>query len=527
MPRRNAKDGGHTVFTDHRIERRPTVEQPLPENIDIAAWREPAPEFQKRNLGISYINYGAERRSPEFVVRGYRLLTQVQQQFANDDALFTAIGTALLLGKQAHEAEFAFDRALQLNPNSVSGETNDASAYLQAGDIDEAIAHLERAVTLDPFDLTAVAPLIDLYKQKGNLSRANELSTKIAAALDEQSAPHIDQMSQSLPAEKTYKNIQVLTGIPSDQLLPAMRFIAQSLGVNCSYCHVPDHFDDDSKKTKQTARKMMRMMNSINAGNFEGVRAVTCYSCHRGAPKPQSIPAIAASPPSQPALTSVAEKSIATLPTADEIVERYIQAVGGTAAINAIDTREEQGTAASGGQTTAVEILDKFPDRHAFIRQAADRQDFTIINGSTGWFGALGHSVHDLQTSDIEAMKIAADLHLPTEITDLYAELRTEYPENIGDREAYVLSGKMPGHPEAKFYFDEKTGLLIRIVQFVDSPLGQSTVETGYDDYRVVDGVKVPFRWIIAEGNQTSTIQFEKVLQNIPIDDTRFKKPKS
>lgn len=528
MPRRNAKDGGHTVFTDHRIERRPSAEQPLPENIDIAAWREPAPELQKRNLGISYINYGAERRSPEFVVRGYRLLTEVQQQFANDDALFTAIGTALLLGKQPAEAEFAFDRALQLSPNSVSGETNDASAYLQAGDVDQAISHLERAITLDPLDLTAVAPLIDLFKQKGDLAPANELSGSIAKALNEQSAPaaHTDQVSTSPPAEKTYKNIQVLAGISADQLIPAMRFIAQSLGVNCSYCHVPDRFDDDAKKTKQIARKMMRMMNSINAGNFEGVRAVTCYSCHRGAPKPQSIPAIAANLHSQPALTSVAQKSVANLPTPDEIVESYIDAVGGAAAINGIQSREEQGTATAGGKVASVEILDKFPDRHAFVRQAADGQDFTILNGSTGWFGTAGHSLHDLQSSDIDATRIDADLHLPTQMKTLFAELRTEYPENAGDREAYVLSGRTPGHPEAKFYFDEKTGLLIRIVQFADSPLGQTTVETDYDDYRAVDGVEVPFRWTIAEGNQTSTIQIGKVLQNTAIDDERFEKPK-
>ncbi|HZQ19126.1 MAG TPA: c-type cytochrome [Terriglobales bacterium] len=527
MPRRNAKDGGHTVFTDHRIERRPSVEQPLPENVDIAAWREPASEFRKRNLGISYINYGAERRSPEFVVRGYRLLTQVQQQFANDDALFTAIGTALLLGKQAHEAEFAFDRALQLNPNSVSGETNDASAYLQAGDVDEAIAHLERAVTLDPLDLTAVAPLIDLYKQKGNLSRANELSAKIAVALDEQSAPaaHTEQISKS-PAEKTYKNIQVLTGIPSDQLIPAMRFIAQSLGVNCSYCHVPNHFDDDFKRTKQTSRKMMRMMNSINAGNFDEVRAVTCYSCHRGAPKPQSIPEIAGNLHSQPALAPVAETSIANLPTADEIIDRYIQAVGGAAAIDAVASREEQGTLTSGEKITPIEIFDEFPDRHVFIRHAADKQDFTIINGSAGWFGSAGHSLHDLQSSEIDATKLTTNLHLPTEIIGLFAELHREYPENVDDREVYVLSGRTPGHPEAKFYFDEKTGFLIRILQFVDSPLGQATVETHYDDYRVVDGVKVPFRWTIVEGSQNSNIQLEKVQQNIAIDEEHFEKPK-
>ena len=112
MPRRNAGDGGHTAFTDHRIQRRPAVEQELPPGSDIAAWREPAPEFQKRNLGIAYINAGMERRSREFIGRGYRLLTEVQQQFVDDEEIFTAMGSALLIAKQTSEAEFAFERAL-------------------------------------------------------------------------------------------------------------------------------------------------------------------------------------------------------------------------------------------------------------------------------------------------------------------------------------------------------------------------------------------------------------------------------
>ena len=72
------------------------------------------------------------------------------------------------------------------------------------------------------------------------------------------------------PAESAFKNIQVLKGVSSDQLIPAMRFIAASLGVECSYCHVQDHFDKDDKKPKQIARDMMRMMFAIDTGQFPG-----------------------------------------------------------------------------------------------------------------------------------------------------------------------------------------------------------------------------------------------------------------
>jgi tetratricopeptide (TPR) repeat protein len=526
MPRRNAKDGGHTVFTDHRIQRRPSAEQELPENVDIAAWREPAPQFQKRNLGIAYINVGAERRSREFVVRGYRLLTEVQQQFSQDDALFTAIGTALLLGKQPKEAEFAFDRALQLDPKSVSGETNDASAYLQAGDTDEAIAHLERAVALDPLDLTAVAPLIDLYRRQGNDSRANQLSGSIASALTQQSEP-VNVESAALPAEKRYKNIQVLKGAPADQVIPAMHFITDSLGVECSYCHVPNHFDDDSKKPKQTARKMMRMMNVINNSNFDGIRAVTCYSCHRGSAKPIDVPVIA-----NPAQRSTAADAVlpagqlsTNLPTVDELIEKYIQSIGGATAVEGVISREAHGTATSDERTSEIEILDKFPDHHAVTRRFEGGENFTILNGRAGWIGASGHSVRELESSDLDAMKMANDLHLPLDLRRMFSELRVEYPEKVNERAVYVLSGNRPGLPPVKLYFDEQSGLLVRLTQFAESPLGAVPSETDYEDYRSVDEVQVPFRLTVARGTEISKIVLDHVVNNVSIDNGKFEKP--
>src|SRR5580704_15739686 len=81
MPKRDAKDGGHAAFTDHRIQRRPEVQHELPAGTSTAAWREPSPNLQKRNLGIAFIDAGMQRRSSPFIIEGYRTLTEVQQQF--------------------------------------------------------------------------------------------------------------------------------------------------------------------------------------------------------------------------------------------------------------------------------------------------------------------------------------------------------------------------------------------------------------------------------------------------------------
>ena len=294
MPRRDAKDGGHTAFTDHRIQRRPDTPVDLPSDSEIAAWREPSPELQERNLGIAYIDVGMQRHSAPFVIRGYRALTEVQNQFANDSVLFKWIGEALLLGKQTADAKLAFERALELDPHSALAEASAASPYIQEGDDRPAIAHLRRAMDLDPLSLPTASTLIGLYRNEGQTEAASELSNRIQMAMTEHAGPSsfAANGSPATMSEAAFKNIQVLKGIPADQLIPAMQFMSSSLGVECGFCHVEDHFEKDEKKAKQTARKMMQMM-WLKLHNFLGQREITCYSCHRGSLDPANTPILA------------------------------------------------------------------------------------------------------------------------------------------------------------------------------------------------------------------------------------------
>jgi photosynthetic reaction center cytochrome c subunit len=532
MPRRDAKDGGHTVFTDHRIQRRPEPEPALTEDTDIAAWREPAPDLKKRNLGIAYVNAGTERHSSSFLIRGYRMLTEVQNQFSSDNQVFTSMGTALLLLKQAPRAESAFERALQLSPDSVTGETNAASAYAEAGSLDRAIAHLERAVALDPLDLPADAMLYKFYKQQGHMPKAAELSAKVSAGMNNLSSPgnSTEQPSQSSSpqmAEAVFKNIQVLKGISSDQLIPAMQFIGESLGVECGFCHVQDHFDNDDKKPKQIARDMMRMMLAIDKDSFKGNREVTCYSCHRGSPKPEAVPIITSEvkPETVRATTTEAHRLSGNLPTADQLIDNYIHALGGAAAIEKIASREEKGTTTLGGKSIPIEIFDQGPDKQVLVQHMPAGDSITVFNGHEGWSGMPGRHMRDMHGADLDASRMDADLHFPLHITHVFVELRVEYPEKVGDRGAYLVLGIRQGQPPVKFYFDEQSGLLVRLVRYAESPLGLVPTQIDYGDYRDVNAVKTPFRWTIAQPDGSSTIQLGQIQQNIPIDNAMFAKP--
>jgi hypothetical protein len=68
-------------------------------------------------------------------------------------------------------------------------------------------------------------------------------------------------------ALKQFSRTSRFKDVPAGQLIPAMRFISSSLGVECSFCHVEGHFEKDEKKPKQIARDMMKMMFTLNKTN--------------------------------------------------------------------------------------------------------------------------------------------------------------------------------------------------------------------------------------------------------------------
>jgi Flp pilus assembly protein TadD len=183
MTRRQAQDGGHTVFTDHRIRRRPQSDEPDSLSEELVAWRDPAPALQTRNLALAYVNTGISGRSPAQIVRGYRMLTEVQKASSNDVGVLRAIGRALLLGREPLEALRAFERVLQLMPDNAVSEEDVGVACLESGQVDTAAAHLERALKLDPLQLSAATALQALYRKQGANDKAAALADRMRRAM--------------------------------------------------------------------------------------------------------------------------------------------------------------------------------------------------------------------------------------------------------------------------------------------------------------------------------------------------------
>ena len=133
--------------------------------------------------------------------------------------------------------------------------------------------------------------------------------------------------------------------MPADQVIPTMRVFTGALGVRCGFCHMDGDLASDMKPEKATARKMFTMMNAINKDNFAGRTQVTCYTCHNGHNDPANLIALPA--------TEADEAPRPAMPTTDDIISKYIQAIGGEAAIRKVTSRVIMGTQDVGSGVTA------------------------------------------------------------------------------------------------------------------------------------------------------------------------------
>jgi len=334
------------------------------------------------------------------------------------------------------------------------------------------------------------------------------------------------QPAERKPAEEVYHNITALKGTPADQLGSTMQMMAVSLGVNCEFCHVQGKMDADDKGPKKTARSMIAMTMAINKDNFRGQTQVSCYSCHRGSARPVAIPPVLESDamPARPA--AAASAPAGERPTADAVLEKYVTAVGGADAMKKVTSREMTGKILTNGSERPISVLTKAPNKRITITDMGGSQSFTAFDGTAGWMGSTGRPMRDMSVEESASAALDAEFYPVLRLKELYQRVGVGRPETIGDAQCQTLMASSPGKPMARFYFDARTGLLVRMLRYSDTPVGRMPVQIDYADYREEDGVKIPFRWTLSRPNGRFTIQIAAMKDNASIEDAKFEKPR-
>ena len=362
----------------------------------------------------------------------------------------------------------------------------------------------------------------------------------VACLLGVSSATSQNAPQQKGPvAEDVFKNVQVLKGIPVDEFMETMGFFSASLGLNCIDCHTPQsegnwaRFADDTP-LKQTTRRMMTMVNAMNKSNFGGARSLTCYTCHRGDQRPKVVPSLAVqygSPLEDPNEIEIVART--GVPSADEVFDKYIQALGGAQRLDNITSFVAKGTYTgydTDHQKFPLEIFAKAPDRRATIVHmritGTTGDSVSTFDGRDGWIAAPGKPMPlmALTGGNLSLAKMEAMLSFPKQVKQAFGQWRVGVT-TIDDRDVQVLQGTIPGQPPVKLFFDSKSGLLVRMVHYAESPVGRTPTQIDYDDYREVAGVQLPFHWTVTWTDGQTSFELTEVQPNVSIDNARFIKP--
>jgi photosynthetic reaction center cytochrome c subunit len=347
--------------------------------------------------------------------------------------------------------------------------------------------------------------------------------------------------SQEKPqlAEEVFKNIQVLKGTSANELMETMGFFSASLGLNCTDCHISESSGDwgryaDDTPLKRTARRMVQMVNTINKENFGGRRALTCYSCHRGSLRPRVIPSLmeqyGSPPPEDPNNVEIVGRGAAA-ESADQILEKYVQALGGAKAAANVTTLTAKGTY-QGFDTDLeprpFEIFAKAPAQRTSVIHLRTGDAITTYDGRGGWVASPDKPspLIALGGQDLDGLKLDASLAFPAGLKQSLSGWRAGFPKTqIDDKDVEVLQATAAGGSRIKLFFDKQSGLLVRTVRYTETAVGTVPTQTDYSDYRAVGGIKMPFQTVVTWTDGQATIRLTEIKPNPAIDPARLAKP--
>ena len=217
----------------------------------------------------------------------------------------------------------------------------------------------------------------------------------------------------------------------------------------------------------------------------------------------------------------------AAQPTAEQLIAKYIRAIGGKAAIEKVRSRLTVGTMDPGeGTTLSLELSEKAPDKFLSVVDVPGlgtvKQGF---DGTVGWDSTPNQGVQELAGAMLAAVRRNAQFYRWLRMKELFTKLRISGTVKVGDRDAYVMEATPPEGFAEIFYFDTETGLLVKRDYKLEAPEGVLSFETFYDDYREVDGVKLPCTLRRVGPDNVLILKFTEIKQNVEMDDGKFSKP--
>ncbi len=365
-----------------------------------------------------------------------------------------------------------------------------------------------------------------------------------------------------------FKNIKVLKKVPADQLRTQMEYFTASLGVQCNFCHVQGQFDSDDNPRKDRARKMMAMVDCFNDNTSNDI-TVTCATCHHGHAPPERTPTLAVNMTQAEADAAAAARAAraggpggggggqgggqgrgpggagpggpggpgggqrggapAAPPkpteTAEQILAKYVQALGGQAAIALAKTRVLEGTQTTRDlQAAPIKVQEKVTGEYRIDVASTPNPSYRVSTPAGAWATGFGPNPRDLE--GVQAAQVArpSDFGIAQNATTLYSSFDVRRYDTIDGKKVVVVNAARGPIVTESLSFDTDSGLLLRRLVQTKTAYGNLAEQVDYSDYKEVGGLKIPFTVKHTTWNQVTTEKFVDAKLNPQLDEALFAK---
>lgn len=224
-----------------------------------------------------------------------------------------------------------------------------------------------------------------------------------------------------------------------------------------------------------------------------------------------------------------AQTQTMALPTIDQVLDKWIAAVGGRAALEKHTSRVSRGTIEMVDAPMppgTVEVSEKAPDKALTVINLQGQLIREGADTAGAWQEDPMDGVKDKTGKDLADAKRDATFNSELKMKQLFKTLTVMSQETVGGKPTYLVIGTPAEGSPTRFWFAADTGLLIRTRSTRETPQGPVDIDVFLEDYRDVDGVKTAHLIRQVTTQFTMLVRLNEVKFNVPLDDAIFRKPK-
>jgi len=238
--------------------------------------------------------------------------------------------------------------------------------------------------------------------------------------------------------------------------------------------------------------------------------------------------AVFAQAPQNPNQAKKPASATPSLPTVEQVLNRYVRALGGQPALSKLNSRVMKGTFEIPARQISgtAELVMQAPDHFYSLVSIPEGGDHILVfDGKAGWSRDPQTGLRELTGRALEELRRSSQFLYESRLRALFTQVRVVEKTMEEDRPVFVLEAVPAEGPAEQFYFDAETGLLLRHDSTQSTPDGDIPIEHRYSNYISVDGVQVPTLLRHRDSDLEWQVKFTEIRHNVPIDPAKFAKP--